>query len=156
MIRFLLERKGATAVETAMLMLPFFVLITVLVEVLLLIYSTVALDYINSQAGEYASSLSYKDGYSTRYREMIDKQRERIGFFLSDGSYDYDISYCKNLEELKENKCEASNQDAMINVYELTYRVRTIFLYNWIDPNKTIKSRLAYYNERNGTQDPDR
>lgn len=153
MKNFLNDIKGVAAIETAMLLFPFLVFVTILVEVLLLVYTSVAIDYVNSQAAAYASSFSYKENYLTKYKEELDRQRQKIGFFLTDGSFDISIAYCKNTKELSEELCEASNDESIINLYELTYRVRTIFLFNWIEKGKVLKSKLVYYNERNEKND---
>lgn len=150
MKRFFKSSKAVAAIETAMLLFPFLVFVTILIEVLLLVYVSVAIDYVNSQAATYASSFSYKENYMKKYKEELDRQRQKVGFFLTNGSFDISISYCNNVKELSEEKCESSNDESVINLYELTYKVKTIFLSNWIERNKVIKSKLAYYNERNG------
>ncbi|MBZ8006795.1 pilus assembly protein [Campylobacter sp. RM9334] len=153
MKNFLNDIKGIAAIETAMLLFPFLVFVTILVEVLLLVYTSVAIDYVNSQAATYASSFFYKENYLTKYKEELDRQRQKIGFFLTDGSFDISIAYCNDLNELSKEKCESNNDESIINLYELTYRVRTIFLFNWIEKGKVLKSKLAYYNERHGKND---
>lgn len=153
MIKFIKHQKGATAVEFAMILLPFLVLLGVLIEILLLIYMSIAIEYLNAQSAKYASSFSYQEGYAKKYREYLESKIKTIGFFLKEGNYHLDIQYCKNLEEFYEDSCTGSNDEAQILIYKLKHSIHPIFLFNWISNTPILQSQLAYYPQRQRGKD---
>lgn len=145
-MKFLSDKNGVIAIEFAMLLLPFLIFLFVLIEVLLLTYESVALNWLNATAGKEAATF-LKDK-ERRYKEIIKSHENDIGFFLKIGSYKAKVSYCKDLSELAKNSCGTDDENAKISLFELSYKVPPLFLYSWIEPNKVIKSRLVYANER--------
>lgn len=139
------DTKGVVAIEFAMLLLPFLIFLMILIEILLLIYKEVSIEYINSMAAKESSTF-LKDK-KEHYENYIKNRLKDIGFFLKD-NYVISLKYCKNFEDLSKNKCGSNEENSQIIVYELKHKIKPILIYNYIDKNKVIISRLAYFNER--------
>lgn len=142
------DKNGVAAIEFALLFLPFFVFFTILLEILLLVYKSVALDFVNSAAAKYASSFSYEQNYVAKYDEYISSRQKNLLFFLRGGDFSRHLAFCKSVHEAAKNTCTGANDDNLIVIYEISHEISPLILGNWIDGGRKITSRVAYFSER--------
>lgn len=140
------DARGVAAIEFALLFLPFFIFFSILLEVIFVTYESVALEYANSRAAKYASSFSYKDGYEARYSEFLESKSKNVLFFTK-GEVNSKLTFCKSVQEAIKGACTGSNDDNLLIIYELSYKLNPLFAFVWRD-DRTITSRVMYYSQR--------
>ncbi|PAF51704.1 hypothetical protein BKH43_00230 [Helicobacter sp. 13S00401-1] len=146
---FLQDKKGVAAIEFAMLLLPFFILIVIIIETSILIYQNAMISYIGFNASSYASSFNYKEGYETKYKEYLDSKKNRFLSFVSPEKLTLNLEYCKNITELANNSCTGSPQENQIVIYNLSYHVSPLFPLAWVDKRaRYITSSNIFFSER--------
>ncbi|PAF45748.1 TadE/TadG family type IV pilus assembly protein [Helicobacter sp. 11S02629-2] len=147
--RFLKEQKGVAAIEFAMLLLPFFILIVIIIETSILIYQNSIISYMGFNAASYASSFNYKEGYEEKYKEYLDSRKNQFLAFVKPERLTLKLEYCRNLKELANNSCTGSPQENALVIYNLSYHVNPLFPLAWIDKRaRYITSSNIFFSER--------
>ncbi|PAF43366.1 hypothetical protein [Helicobacter sp. 11S03491-1] len=146
---FLKKEEGVATLEFAFLFLPFFLLIMMLLESLVLIYQLSMIDYITTSAGKYASATEPKLGYKEKFQEYIQQHKNSLLLFTDvKNSLKPTLIFCRSLEELQDNNCTGSELENQLIVYTLEYKIRPIFKILRVIPNtENTTSKVVYYSE---------
>lgn len=145
---FVVSKKGLATLEFAILFLPFFLLIMVILETMILLYQTSTIDYITTSAGQYASSSDPDFGYEKRFQEYIDKHKKNLLLF-TDGSLTPSLQFCRSIEELENNNCTGNDRENKLIIYTLSYKIKPLFSALRIFQGlENTTSKVVYFSEK--------
>lgn len=146
-IKFIRSQKAATSIEFALLFLPFFIMIAVIIESSLLTYQISMVDHTVSKAAKYAST--FKGKVKEKFDEFLEKDENKFLTFMTDeAGMESSVSYCKNLEEVKEDNCNDDEENSVIAIYNIRYKINPLFpVSRMIVEDEFVQSKAIFFIE---------
>lgn len=146
---FIANKKGITSIEFAILFLPFFIILIVLIETMLLSYKVAMIDYIVNAGAKYSSSFSKNKNYEEKFKDFIKTYKDYFLDFANNDDLKIKLSYCKNLDDLANNSCTNSKDKHKIILYSFEYKIKPLFVnLRLINQDEFIKRQAVYFTEK--------
>lgn len=145
---FINNRAGVASIEFALLFLPLFLCIMVIVESAILLLQISLIDHGVSNAAKYSST--FRGHVKDRFEEYIkDESNNLLRFIKNPEDMVLDLRYCKTLEQLVGDGCDATELTAELVVYTLKYKINPIFIISRIsNAHEFITSKMILVVER--------
>lgn len=143
--KFILEKKAVTSIEFAILFLPFFTIIIILIESLILSYQVSIVDFLVNEGAKYSSSYSKEEDNEKKFETYIKKYEDYFFSFINKDNLKLSLKYCKDIKELEDNNCGNNSQEYKIIIYTLKYKINPIFVSLRLVNQEEFISRSAFY-----------
>lgn len=143
MSKIITNNNGTASIETALLLLPFILIIAIIIESCILTYQTILIDHQIDIAAKYASS--FKGNIKDKFEEYIEKEKEKLLSFVK--KEEISIKYCKSIEMLSEDKCEdKESKESKIAVFTFKHELKPMFLISRIktEPEFIVAKSIQY------------
>ncbi|MCD8212740.1 MAG: hypothetical protein LUC34_01575 [Campylobacter sp.] len=153
--KFKNNQKGVVALEVAMLFLPFFLLIAVIIEGLILLYKISAIDYIVDNVAKENATIT--SGFTSNFKENLEKRADDFNIKINDETSEISIGFCKSVKELADDVCGADETNGfVIAKYTVKYKIEPIFIslrtIGLVSKDELIISNAVYAREVKSNQ----
>lgn len=142
------EKKGAIAVEFALVLIPYLLLFLLTAEVCRMFYVSSVINLSLAESSRYAANnreISYKESFIKNYKKNLNS----FPLLSNNNQLSFDVYYCGTIEDIILDKCTKNNKNKKpLAIYHIDYNYKPVFFIlpnNYI--NKIISRNLVYVQE---------
>ncbi|MFK0570901.1 TadE family protein [Endozoicomonas sp.] len=142
------KQKGVVAIETALGLFAFLLMIFFWMEVSYMGFVSALMDYSVTEAARNAKA-SRSDDYSDVFRDAIQESDSLWGSFIDVEQISFSTHYYETVDALADETCDGEDalpfcnetptaEDSPIAIYRVSYPYQPLFISLFIDPDKPM------------------